>query len=428
MGVTKLSKGIDKLHRRRFLARCCLLALTLMFLSGCLFRRHRGEDLGQVNPGDQPDKILYEKAIKEIDRARFDVGRLTLQTLINTYPDSEYLSKAKLAIADSYYNEGGVSGLTQAEAEYKDFITFFPTAPEAPEAQFRAGMAHFRLMAKPDRDRTEAKLAELELKEFLLKYPDSAVMPRVKARLRQVQEVLAQGDYRIARFYYAKGANRAAKSRFQEIAERYPNYSRGDSALWYLGQTLERLKQPNEAASYYARVITEHPLSSLVSNVKERLTALHQPIPRPTRAVLARAQADAVPRLKRDLFQKLGGFMSSAPDTRATRRGPVRLGSPPPSGVEVARAPAGVPTSGPGATGIVVQPVGDESLKTGTPISSQPGASGTATGNPGNPQESSTAKAPEASAASDANKTSDANPPAKKKGKRSFFKRLIKPF
>jgi hypothetical protein len=96
--------------------------------------------------------------------------------------------------------------------------------------------------------------------------------------------------------------------------------------------------------------------------------------------------------------------------------------------VEVARAPAGVPTSGPGATGIVVQPVGEESLKTGTPVSSQPGASGNATGNPGNPQESSTAKAPEASAASDANKASDSNPPAKKKGKRSFFKRLIKPF
>jgi len=428
MGVTSLSKSIDKLHLRGFLTRCCFLALTLMFLSGCLFRRHRGEDLGPINPGDQPDKILYEKAIKEIDHARYDVGRLTLQTLINTYPDSEYLSKAKLAIADSYYNEGGVSGLTQAEAEYKDFITFFPTAPEAPEAQFRAGMAHFRLMAKPDRDRTEAKLAELEFKEFLLKYPDSAVMPRVKARLRQVQEVLAQGDYKIARFYFAKGANRAAKSRFQEIADRYPSYSKADSALWYLGQTLERLRQPNEAASYYARVITEHPLSSLVGDVKERLTALHQPIPRPTRAVLARAQADAVPRPRRDLFQKLGGFMSSAPDTRATRRGPVRLGAAAPSGAEVAKAPASVPTSAPGATGIVVQPVGDESLKTGKPISSQPGANGTATGNPGSPQENRAAKVPEGSAASDANKASNSTPPAKKKGKRSFFKKLIKPF
>ena len=134
-------------------------------------------------PGEQPDKVLYQKATNEITHGRYEVGRLTLQTLINTYPDSEYLSKAKLAIADSYYSEGGVSGLTQAEAEYKDFITFFPTAPEAPEAQFRVGMAHFRMMAKADRDQTEAEVADAEFKEFLLKYPDSPLIPRVKAAL-----------------------------------------------------------------------------------------------------------------------------------------------------------------------------------------------------------------------------------------------------
>ena len=426
-GVAALSKGMDKLNLRRFVAQVFLLALTAVTLSSCLFRRHRGEDLAAVNPGDQPDKILFEKAIKEIEKARYDVGRLTLQTLINTYPDSEYLSKAKLAIADSYYNEGGVSGLTQAEAEYKDFITFFPTAPEAPEAQFRAGMAHFRLMAKADRDRTEAKLAEAEFKEFLLKYPDSAVMPRVKARLRQVQEVLAQGDYRIARFYYSKGANRAARSRFQEIAERYPNFSRADSALWYLGQTLERLRAPNEAAQFYARVITEHPLSPLVGDAKGRLTALHQPIPRPTRATLARAQADAVPRPKRDMFQKLGGFLSSAPDTSTTRKGPVRLGGAKPSGVEVATTP---PPSAPGTGGstIVVQPVGEDSLKAGKPVDSKPTANEPAAETPANPQQTGSAEnAAESSGASGKGQASDASPPAKKKGK-SFLKKLIKPF
>lgn len=270
------------MNLRRFLARFLLVTLTAVSLAGCLFHRHRGEGAATaVNPGDQPDKILYEKAVKEIERARYDVGRLTLQTLINTYPDSEYLSKAKLAVADSYYNEGSTSGLTQAEAEYKDFITFFPTAPEAPEAQFRAGMAHFRMMSKADRDRTESKLAEAEFKEFLLKYPDSPTMPRVKARLRQVQEILAQGDYKIAQYYYAKGANRAARSRFEEIADHYPDFSKADSTLWYLGQTLERLKQSDEAVPYYARLITEHPLSPLVSEAKGRLTALHQPIPAP---------------------------------------------------------------------------------------------------------------------------------------------------
>ena len=409
----------------QFQLKVVLVAVALITLPGCLFRRHREEVA--LNPGDQPDKILYEKATREIQRSRFDVGRLTLQTLINTYPDSEYLSKAKLAIADSYYNEGGVSGLTQAEAEYKDFITFFPTAPEAPEAQFRAGMAHYRLMAKSDRDRTEAKLAELEFKEFLLKYPDSHLMPRVKSRLRQVQEVLAQGDFKIARFYYAKRAYPAARSRFQEIADNYPNFSRADAALWYLGQSLEMLRRPKEAAGFYARVITEHPLSSYVEPVKERLTALKHPIPRPTRAVLARAQADAVKKPGKDLFQKLASFLSSSPDVSATRHGPVRLGQPKPSAVEVARGAPGTPAT----STIVATPVGEDALRSGTPIASSSAAtpaqgSPAATGAPsGEGSENATASA---SKADDKQAESSTPPAPAKKKKKSLFKKIIKPF
>jgi len=43
----------------------------------------------------EPDKILYDKAIEDVRRGRHEVGRLNLQTLINTYPDSEYLAKAE---------------------------------------------------------------------------------------------------------------------------------------------------------------------------------------------------------------------------------------------------------------------------------------------------------------------------------------------
>jgi outer membrane protein assembly factor BamD len=412
-----------KLSPRSLAARGLPFALALLFLPGCLFHRHGGDD-AVLNPGDQPDKILYEKALHEVDRGRYDVGRLTLQTLINTYPDSEYLAKAKLTIADSYYAEGGVSGLTQAEAEYKDFITFFPTAPEAPEAQFRAGMAHFRLMAKADRDRTEAKLAEAEFKEFLLKYPDSQTMPRVKARLRQVQEVLAQGDYKIARFYYSKGAMRAARSRFQEIADRYPNFSQADDALWYVGQSLEHLKKTQEAVDYYTRVITEHPLSPLVDDAKERLTAMHQPIPRPTKAVLARAEADAAPHPGKDLFQKLTSFLSSSPDTSATRHGPVRLGKPTPEEIEVARGGQAAPSS----ASIVAQPVGEEALKTGRPVNPAPAANSSASANSSSSQNANEESQQGNSSASQNGEKSESAPPKKKKAKRSLFKRIIKPF
>jgi outer membrane protein assembly factor BamD len=400
-------------------ALCLFAGAVLLFQTGCGLVRHRGPDLTDIGPGDQPDKILYERAMNEIQHGRYDVGRLTLQTMLNTYPDSEFLAKAKLAIADSYYAQGGVSGLTQAEAEYADFQTFFPTAPEAPEAQFRIGMAHFRLMGKSDRDLTEAKLAEAEFKEFLLKYPDSPVMPRVKGRLREVQEVLASGEFEVAKFYYEKGANRAALSRFEEIASNYPNFSGADNALWYLAQTLERLKQPNAALPYYARILTDYPLSPLVGDAKARLAAMHQPIPHATKATMARAQADAFDRQqnRRGFMEKLGGAMASSPNLGATRHGPVHLGPRPPS--ETVLANGGQGNGAPGNT-ISVQPVGEESLKTGKAVTAQPAAeNGNSAGDQAGAGDAKT---------NGSQSSSDPNPNSKKKGKFHFLKKVVKPF
>ncbi len=112
-----------------------------------------------------------------------------------------------MAIADSYYDEGGVSGFTQAEAEYKDFITFFPTAPEAPEAQYRVGMSHFRVLAKADRDQTEALLAEAEFKEFLREYPDGPLISRrSKADCGKRKRCWGRETSLAASFYYQHNA------------------------------------------------------------------------------------------------------------------------------------------------------------------------------------------------------------------------------
>jgi hypothetical protein len=48
----------------------------------------------------QPDRVLFERAMSAVEQDRFDVAHLTLQTLINTYPDSEYSSKAKEVLED----------------------------------------------------------------------------------------------------------------------------------------------------------------------------------------------------------------------------------------------------------------------------------------------------------------------------------------
>jgi hypothetical protein len=48
----------------------------------------------------QHDKLLFEHAMSAVEQGRYSVANLTLQTLINTYPDSEYASKAKEVLDD----------------------------------------------------------------------------------------------------------------------------------------------------------------------------------------------------------------------------------------------------------------------------------------------------------------------------------------
>src|SRR5207249_8770073 len=198
-------------------------------------------------------------AIDALKHNKFDVARLSLQTLINTYPDSEYIARAKLAVGDSWYAEGGTASLQQAESEYKDFITFFPNMPEAAEAQLKIANIHYQQMEKPDRDYTHAMRAEDEYRQLIMQFPDSKLVPEAKQRLLEVQEVLAEREFRVGRFYYLRESYPAAIARLRTIVDRYPLYSQVDEALYLLGKSYE-----GEIAMLRARKIDETGKASMI--------------------------------------------------------------------------------------------------------------------------------------------------------------------
>ena len=228
----------------------------------------------------QPDKVLFDRAMDALKHNRFDVARLTLQTLINTYPDSEYIARAKLGVADSWYAEGGTASQTQAEIEYKDFITFFPNMPEAAEAQLKIANIHYQEMEKPDRDFTHAMRAEEEYRQLILQFPDNKkLVEEGKQRLLEVQEVIAEREFRVGRFYYLRESYPAAIARLRSLVDKYPLYSKADEALYLLGQSYEgeiamvrtrRMREDQRAeavmwatrgaAEAYSRILTRYPL------------------------------------------------------------------------------------------------------------------------------------------------------------------------
>jgi outer membrane protein assembly factor BamD len=348
----------------------------------------KDQDTQDADNSAEADKVLYQKAMNDIKHARYDTARLSLETLINTYPDSEYLAKAKLAIADSYYDEGGATGLTQAVATYQDFITFFPFLEEASYAQMQIAMAHYRRMEKSDRDRSEALEAEAAFQTFIQKYPNTELTPKAEQRLREVQEVLADGDFRIASFYYLRRVDKAAAPRLIDLVNRYPLYSEADRANWMLGAIYERNEHNDMAATYYTRLVKEYPLSPLAAEAKTKLAKFGDPVPQPDPTAMARMQQEQrTPRERPNFLLRPTGLLKSGPDVSEAARVGMPTLTPqsddatdtltPGTGLTVV-ASGGASTGSTGGSGTYVQTVTPAGSGTGDPAVPPNAAAGNA--------------------------------------------------
>ena len=376
-----------------------VLGILLIITSACTNKK-------SVNPlanvgSKQPDKVLFDRAMDAMKHNRFDVARMTLQTLINTYPDSEYIARAKLAVGDSWYAEGGTASLAQAEQEYRDFETFFPNMPEAAEAQLKIANIQYQQMEKADRDFTHAKRAEDEYRNLIMQYPDNPKLVKEgKERLLEVQEVLAEREFEIGKFYYVRMSYPASIARLKTLIEKYPLYSRADEALFILGQDYEgqiaqlRLRPTcvktspkpgcvgeqikanmieeltKQAAGAYSQIITRYPVMDRGDDARKRLVALHQPVPRPTRAALAQNRKEDQSRRESTTLTRLMSVVKKGPDVdMAAKVGDPTLVDPTPvaanqESLRTTREAMGLPA---GDHSLSVEAVG-----TGTPGANEP--------------------------------------------------------
>jgi outer membrane protein assembly factor BamD len=330
------------MNRLSFKIAICVLALLLAGGASAHAREKqkknkKGYDLS-ANPlsdvkSKQPDKVLYDKAMAAMKKGRYDVARLDLQTLLNTYPDSEYRMRAKLSVGDSWFKEGGSAALTQAEAEYKDFITFFPTAPEAAEAQMKVADIYYQQMEKPDRDYTNAQRAEEEYRNMLNQFPDSTLIPRAKQKLRDVQEVLAEREFQVGSYYEGKEDFSAAIARLQTVSDTYPLYSKSDQVLLGIGDAYagqahaiqanaampsavkERLHAiyQDKAASAYGKVVTRYPMAPHVEDARDRLVAMNRSVPEASQASIAESDAEERSRQALHFTDKTLGLIKHGP-------------------------------------------------------------------------------------------------------------------
>jgi outer membrane protein assembly factor BamD len=298
-----------------------LVILVALLATSCSFKAKKYDD-PITKDTKQPDKVLFDHAVNDIEHGRFEIARITLNTMINTYDQSEFLAKAKLAIADSWFREGGA----------------------AAESQNRICQIHYKQMDKSDRDSTQAIRAEDECRQLITQFPNSKYVDETKQLLRNIQESLAEGEYLVGNFYFKHGDNSAAANRLAHVVDQYPLYSKADLALWEEGQAFGNLgnrfrKQEGEA---YAKIVRDYPLSDYADDAAKKLKELEMPVPEADKNAVARMQYE------KDHKQKLGMVASKTvwirrnPDTSmAAKSGDPAMSNLRPSVPPLVPQPAG---------------------------------------------------------------------------------------
>lgn len=316
---------ISRMHISRQVA---VAAGALMLLASCVHKKYENPI---AKNSQQPDKVLYDRAIKDIERGRYEVARLSLNTLMNTYESSEYLAKAKLAIADSWYREGGVTGWAQAEAEYKDFILFYPNMEEAAEAQNRVCQIHFNQMDKSDRDITQTLRAEDECRNLLVQFPNSKFAPEAAQRLRDIQESLAEHEYVVGNYYWKHDMNPAAANRLNALVDEYPLYSKADEALYEAGDSYARMgpRFRARAGDMFARIVRDYPMTSRYDDARRRLEDMEMPVPQTDPQALARMKFEKENYHRPSMIARASEFLRSHPDlSHAAKEGAPTMTDP----------------------------------------------------------------------------------------------------
>jgi outer membrane protein assembly factor BamD len=270
--------------------RCVLMGCMLLFLNGC------GQKSAKLQRSVvPPDKTLFETGTEYLESSQYIRARLAFQTLISTYPDSEMAALSYYSIANSFYEEGGTENLLQAEDQYKNFIVFYPKHPLAADAQMKVISANMKLMQSPDRDQQYSYSALREIKAFMQRFPDNDYVPIVRQFKMEVEENLANGDLGVGNFYADRGNYYGAVGRYQGILDEYKDFSRLDVVYFRIGDVFEKAKDPDNAATYYEKIVRGYPFSDLFEKAKERLKLMNKPVPEVDTQVAAANQARLKP-------------------------------------------------------------------------------------------------------------------------------------
>lgn len=228
-----------------------------------------------------PKEEAYARGDALVTKKKLEVGRQYLRFVAENYANDPVGKQAALRLADSYFDEKTPLGYLEAQARFKDFRSRYPSHPKSDYALFRLAQCSDRQAERPDRDQSNTRLAATSYRDLLQQYPDSPYAAEARARLRAMRDLLAEHEFRVANFYFKRGAWDAAKGRYDIVLGAFPDYGKLDRVLYEAGWVEFRLGRAEDARLLVQKLGEAFPQSPLL---KKKLPVLPAPaaVPAPS--------------------------------------------------------------------------------------------------------------------------------------------------
>ncbi|MET0552528.1 MAG: outer membrane protein assembly factor BamD [Vicinamibacteria bacterium] len=240
------------------------------------------------------DQVIWEAGQKAAEKKQWETARQHFKRIVEGFPQSQIGPQARLALADSYFQEGGTGNYILAVSAYREFLTFFPTHARSDYAQFQVGESFWRQKNGPDRDQTATEEALGEFQKVLELYPESAKTEETRERIKACRQSLAHAEFLTGKFYQrTRQACRASITRYEGLLNEYPEYTGLDEVLYRLSECLCQAGRGAEAQPHLAKLQEEYPTSPFT--VEARSFTCATPVAPPPAAPAAAPTAEASP-------------------------------------------------------------------------------------------------------------------------------------
>ena len=224
------------------------------------------------------DALLFELGQEALVEERWDVAREYFVQIRDNYPQSELRDDARIGVVETYEGEGSPTAFVSALGELREFLRLYPpTHPLGPQAQYKLGMVYYNQMRRPERDQSETGLAIEEFERFMQQYSEYSspeLIEQVRSKLREARDRLSDSSYLVGRYYYRADYFPGAVSRFREILDEDPGYTRRDQVYFHLADSLAQMNRTAEALPYFERLVEEFPNTEFLEDANRRIAEL----------------------------------------------------------------------------------------------------------------------------------------------------------